>query len=394
MDNNSQEILRRVNQNDPSVTELTLLDNDNYGVTDGEFYSNNSDDYSTLGAAISNNTHLVRLAIILSDDLPLGVANREFYDGFKNNSSFSNLELYCGGQNIAGGVGQEILSAAYQKNGNLTDILIENAGLQNGGDSIIGDTLRSCRNLQRVTLNYCNITDEQLLPIVDALRDHSMLEVLSLGANNIGNAGCDTIDTLLIDPNCNLRTLGLSRNAINNEGATAIANSLTNNNKLQQLYLHNNPTDQTIEDIFSNILCNKTNINETYASNHTIQTIDLGHRHGQQLESLLELNRDTNKNHVAITKILKYHPNMDMGPFFEWGMEEEGEQNLMALPHVVNWFERARVAVADEEEEQYNLGGRKLNATFQFVKSMPLLFGGIATIKEDDDKVNKRKRND
>jgi len=60
----------------------------------------------------------------------------------------------------------------------------------------------------------------------------------------------------------------------------------------------------------------------------------------------------------------------------------------------MNWFERARVAVVDEEEEQDNLDGRKLNATFQFVKSMPLLFGGIATIKGGDDKVNKRKRND
>ena len=99
----------------------------------------------------------------------------------------------------------------------------------------------------------------------------------------------------------------------------------------------------------------------------------------------------TNKSHVAIKKILKYHPNIDMGPLFEWGMEEEGEQNLKALPHVVNWFERARVAVADEEEEQYNLDGRKLNTIFQFAKVMPLLFGGIATINMND---NKRKRGD
>ena len=172
---------------------------------------------------------------------------------------------------------------------------------------------------------------------------------------------------------------------------------MINNNKLQKLYLDNNPTDQTIQDVFSNVLCNTSSIEQTDSSNHTIQTIDLGHRHGhgQQLESLLELNRDTNKSHVAIKKILQNHSNIDMDPqLFEWGMEEEGEQNLKALPHVVNWFERARVAVADEE--QYNIDGRKLNATFQFAKSMPLLFGGIATIniKGDDDKVNKRKRND
>ena len=65
-------------------------------------------------------------------------------------------------------------------------------------------------------------------------------------------------------------------------------------------------------------------------------------------------------------KILKYHPNMDMGPLFEWGMEEEDEQNLKALPYVINWFERARVAVADEEEEQYKVDGRKLSAIFQY----------------------------
>ena len=42
------------------------------------------------------------------------------------------------------------------------------------------DTLRSCRNLQIVELNVCNITDEQLLPIVDAVRELgiSMLEGL------------------------------------------------------------------------------------------------------------------------------------------------------------------------------------------------------------------------
>ena len=84
---------------------------------------------------------------------------------------------------------------------------------------------------------------------------------------------------------------------------------------------------------------------------------------------------------------------MDMEPqLFEWGAEE-GEQNLKALPYVVNWFERARAAVANDVEE-YNIEGRKLSAIFQFATSMPLLLGGIATIKRDDDKVNKRKRND
>ena len=59
MNSDSQETLRRMNQNDPSLTRLNLVDiNSFYGVNDGEFYSDNSDDYSTLGTAIANNTHL------------------------------------------------------------------------------------------------------------------------------------------------------------------------------------------------------------------------------------------------------------------------------------------------------------------------------------------------
>ena len=94
----------------------------------------------------------------------------------------------------------------------------------------------------------------------------------------------------------------------------------------------------------------------------------------------------TNKSHVAIKKILKYHPNIDVESLFEW--DAEGEQTLKALPYVIDWFERTRVAIADDDEDQYNVDGRKLNTTFQFAKVMPLLFEGIATIKAD----KKRKR--
>ena len=381
MNNNSRETLRRVTQNDPSLTALRISSFNTDRVSNGEFYSDNSDDYSTLGAAIANNTHLERLAVLLSDDLPLGVADREFCNGLKANSSISDLELYFGGQNIAGGIGQEILKVYQENNSQLTFLGINDANLQNGGDRVIVvGTLRSCRNLQKVTLHSCSITDEQLLPIIDAIRGHLQLKELRLGDNNIGNAGCNTIATLLTDPNCNLHTLDLGNNAINNKGATTIANSLSNNNKLQQIYLHENQIDQSVQDVFSNILCNKSSINNIHSSsNHALERLSLVDENelGQQLESLLELNRDANKNHVAIKKILQNHSNIDMEPFFEWGMEEEGEQNLKALPHVVNWFEKARVAVA-EGEENYHFEEKKLSAILQFALAMPLLLEGIA----------------
>jgi Ran GTPase-activating protein (RanGAP) involved in mRNA processing and transport len=388
MNTGSQETLRRVTQNDPSLTNLSLVDNI-YDGDDGDFYSDNSDDYSTLGSAIVNNTHLERLDVLSNDDLPLTVADRAFYDGLQSNSSISKLELWCDGQNIVEGVGQEILQV-YQENSNISYLGIYSANLQSGGDRVIVDTLSNCRNLQRVTLRHCNITDEQLLSIVDAVRDRPMLEELDLYENNIGNAGCDAIATSLIDPNCNLHTLNLECNAIDNEGATTIANSLTTNNKMKDLYLMGNQIDPSVNDEFSNILCNTTSINNIYSSNHTLETLSVGYRHGQQLASLLKLNNDTNKSHVAIKKILKYHPNIDMESLFEWGFEEDDEERtLKALPYVINWFEKVEEAMADDDEE-YGIEERKLSAIFQFAKAMPLLLEGISRIKAD----KKRKRSE
>ena len=381
MNSNSQCSLLRVTQNDSSLAELRLEYKNNYYGDDGTFYSDNSDDYSTLGAAIANNTHLKTLAVTLTNELPLGMANRGFYHGLQRNSSISNLELHCNySRNIAGGVAHEILKIYQENNSQLTVIRIDDARVQNGGDRAIMDTLRTCRNLQNVTLYNCNITDEQLLPIVDAIRGHLQLEELRLYGNNIGNAGCEALAALLSDPNSNLRMLSLAHNAIHNEGATTIANSLSNNNKLQKLYLKNNPINQSVEDNFSNILCNTSNINSLYASNHTLGSLylPLEFVHGQNLKSLLSLNRKGhNGSHAAIKKILKFHPNIDMEPLFEWGMEEEGERNLKALPYVVDWFEKAKIAVA-EEDETHHIAEKKLSAIFQFAKAMPLLLEGIA----------------
>ena len=64
--------------------------------------------------------------------------------------------------------------------------------------------------------------------------------------------------------NFNLRSLDLRRNAIDNEGATTIANSLINIDRLWALRLHNNPIDRSAQDVFSNILCSASNINNTH----------------------------------------------------------------------------------------------------------------------------------
>ena len=225
MDSHSQETLRRVEENDAELTELRICE----ASRDGVFISTDGADFSRLGAAIGKNTHLQRLAV---HAVALGVTNNEFYEGLKQNSSIHNLALRCQISNIAGGVGQKMLEA-YQQNNNLTLLHINVAGLQNGGEHVIAQTLRRCANLKNLYLASGNITDEQLLPIIiDGLRGHRSLEHLNLNRNRIGNDGCEIIATLLSDPISNLHTLHLSDNLIGVEGAVTLVNSLANNTKL------------------------------------------------------------------------------------------------------------------------------------------------------------------
>ena len=57
-----------------------------------------------------------------------------------------------------------------------------------------------------------NISDVQLLPIVEAIRGHGFLERLNLMKNNIGNVGCEALATLR-----NVAKLNLFGNNIGNE---------------------------------------------------------------------------------------------------------------------------------------------------------------------------------
>ena len=106
------------------------------------------------------------------------------------------------------------------------------------------------------------------------------------------------------------------------------------------------------------------------------------------IRSLLGMNRGTNnKSHVAMKKILRYHPNIDISPMFEW--DSKGEQTLKALPYVVAWFERAQEAVTSDEGVHYGIHAKKLSSIFQFARAMPLLFVPVSQNKVDD---KKRKR--
>ena len=389
MNDRCRDMLRRVEQDDARLTKLWIGAN----YQDG-FESSRCNDYAKLGAYIGENTHLTRLCVHTHGLESIPFPSREFARGLKRNSSIHELQLHLDNTNIVDVMAiREILNAYQENNGHLTHLTLTQAHLENGGDRLIANTLRRCTNLKHLDLQHSNVSDEQLLPIIEAIREHTLLEMLYLDTNRIGNAGCGAIATLLGDTSCYLHTLGLWNNSIGYEGATALANGLARNNTLRKLYLDSNVvSDRSVEDIFSRVLCDTSSVSSIYSSNHTLGELKLSRRSGEQLRSLLELNENTNKSHVAIKKILTYHPNINMEPLFEWNVEGEAERNLKALPYVLSWFERAEGAIADEEgRESYNIERRKLDAFYQFAQAMPLLFVPASHTKEEN---NKRKRGD
>lgn len=202
----SQETLRRVELNDSTLTNLQVGDTPIYYVASygGVFLSSNGDVYSRLGELVGRNAHLTTLDVEnVGDELSaLELTNSQFFDGFKNNTSIHTVSLDNSRgyeiQTLVGEVGHGILDA-YQENGNhLNALHISYYGLQNGGESVVASALRSCVNLKEFGLTYGDITDEQLLPIVESLRGCCLLEDLEFVGNRlIGDRGCKAVATLL-----------------------------------------------------------------------------------------------------------------------------------------------------------------------------------------------------
>lgn len=125
---------------------------------------------------------------------------------------------------------------------------------------------------------------------------------------------------------------------------------------MEKLYLHGNHTFSTsVWEAFSLLLCNTESVNDIYnMSNNTLEDI-VCHGLPSNVSTLLELNRGSNKNQVAMKKILLHYPCFDASAFVEW--------DLKLLPSIVDWFDRAEISA--------DLCPKKLSTFYQFTQAMP-----------------------
>ena len=182
--------LKRIRENDPILTEL------NIGNGERVFILPTVSDLSKLGVAIEKNSYLKKLEIgseglyLLSrtDDYSV------FLNGLKRNSSINELGLYFRGGILR--VGHEVLKV-FQEINNLTTLCI-NASIGNSEThQIVANTLRGSTNLKVIDLSHTNIADEQLSPMVDAVKGHNSLEELNLSHNRIVSTSLPFFDFLL-----------------------------------------------------------------------------------------------------------------------------------------------------------------------------------------------------
>ena len=150
------------------------------------------------------------------------------------------------------------------------------------------------------------------------------------------------------NPNSALEKIDLTYNSISNDALVSFANALSHNNKLKELFLDGDWgfEDDEEEDVpitnwdaLTNVLCNKSSIDATFNSNHTLQCVVDPDITGEarlppDLVTLLQLNRESAPTEAARRKVLKVHfsTNFNMQPF--------NNMDLKVLPHAIAWMAR------------------------------------------------------
>ena len=171
----SYETMHRIKENDAELKGSTIGDCN----VIGGFAAHDVDDLSRLGAAIGENTHLSSLAISNREHhnreygFPLQLSNKGFFEGLKRNSSIHRV-LFMKYRNTD--VIREILNVYQQNSKHLTILAFDQCNLpypiplQNAGGNCDVNS-----NLQTIHIENCDITDQQLIPMVEAIKGYYSL---------------------------------------------------------------------------------------------------------------------------------------------------------------------------------------------------------------------------
>jgi len=190
---------------------------------------------------------------------------------------------------------------------------------------------------------------------------------INLSDNNIGRDGCAILADLLKEEGSPLKCLKLKQNEIDDTCISLLVDGLRNNNTLTTLDISlNSRITSTGWKYLLDLVCNITDINSTYQSNHTIEDFgaspprDLSHN----LKHILWLNEQYSasadkKIWYAHFKAKVFH----LAPFLDMDVE--------IMPYVMAWF-------AADHETDFSKRRDGIRAFYHFIRNhwdIPVLFG-------------------
>eukprot|EP00984_Skeletonema_dohrnii_P029684 scaffold20524_cov85-Skeletonema_dohrnii-CCMP3373.AAC.4 len=246
-------------------------------------------------------------------------------------------------------------------------------------------------NLYELNLQYCRINDEGLHVLAEGAAKHC--EKLDLRGNEpITTLGLSYLSDSILSDSCRVKSLSLRDILIRDKGLEVLAQGLVGNQSLTNLHLGDLHDDVSITSAgwlaFSTALCDTSNVNSTYLSNHTIHFLCVEYGETIPRQSIVKYLRLNWKHpqYAARCKILMSHRHLNMAPFLHWG--------LKFLPLAVAWVDRAKPCTAltidgykpctaltidgydpdlrilDESDEAFE--SRELTAMYEFVRGMPM----------------------
>ena len=319
-----------------------LLNNPNSSLADLILAQCSLDDEGALvlASVVGSNGTLRKLDLGSNGDIS-STGWRALFTQLQNpHSSLEHLDLW---ENSIDNAAVNLLATALANGSINLEVLTlgENHYITTEGWRSLSTALQNPRcMLQELHLYNNNFNDDDVAYLAISLGFNGILKHLDLAYNmGVSSSGWRAFLAFLQNPNSALEELDLGGNLINDDVLASFANSLTHNNKLKELFIDDRNITSTGWDALSNVLCNKSSIEETFNSNHTLQTVfdpeytdesDLP----SDLRTLLQLNRGNNKMEAARRKILQVHfsGSFNMQPFID--------MDLTVLPHAVAWMAR------------------------------------------------------
>ena len=290
-----------------------------------------------------------------------GLNDQQLADVFVAMSMHQDLEkLVVSGSRIAEKDAVALSTLLQWSTNQLKFLDLNGADIGDTGMETLKPALTNLRSLRSLSLSENSIGDQGLEHLLPTLTSINLKELYLNNNRSISAKGWEKLAKVLESPTTNLEALRICNNGIDDIVAMQFASSLSKNCTLKTLDLWGNTITNKAWDAFSTLVCNTSSENETYFSNHILRDLGAPPRH---LNEILDMNQLGDNKKVAIIKILKHHPHLNMQLFFEW--------DFKVLPLVVKFWEKAATCVVRIEG---GIRSRKLWSIYQFIRGMPLVY--------------------